>query len=280
MCGRYVSAGDLADLSVLLGANPFDVDHTKADRPDANRPSPDRPSPDQSGAIRVARADLLHSRRFGLAPTDPVPAVLPGPEPGSRQLDLLTWGLVPAWADPATAARRINARVETVLEKPSFRRAARARRALLPADGWYEWVRDPDGTRRPQLVRPADGGILAFAGLYERWYSPAGDASLSCAILTGPAPAPLAWLHERAPLVVPPELWSDWLDPGSDADGLLNALRTASPRLMVVQPVSAAINYVRNTGPALIEAAPTEAAAIEPAPVEPLPGAVEQLPLW
>src|ERR1700744_4864463 len=112
MCGRYVPAGALAALSVLLGANPFDCD--------------------------VEKSELHQQRRFGLAPTDPVPAVLPTDELGGRQLQLLTWGLVPPWGDPSTASRRINARIETVLEKPSFRRAVRSRRALLPADGWYE----------------------------------------------------------------------------------------------------------------------------------------------
>src|SRR3954470_1679374 len=96
VCGRYVSAGDLADLSVLLGANPFADDQAG--------------EPDEA----AERRKLHEQRRFGLAPTDPVPAVLPGPQPGTRQLDLLTWGLVPVWADPATGARRINARVETV----------------------------------------------------------------------------------------------------------------------------------------------------------------------
>lgn len=253
VCGRYVSAGDLADLAVLLGANPFAPEENAAEAP--------------AGTERRRRHG---ERRFGLAPTDPVPAVLPGTAPGSRQLDLLTWGLVPAWADPATGARRINARVETVLEKASFRRAVRARRALLPADGWYEWVRSDDGRRVPYLVRPADGGLLTFAGLYERWYPPAEGSSplLTCSILTGPAPGPLAWLHERAPLVVPVEWQADWLDPDGDAESLLEAVRRAEPRPMRVQRVSPAVNAVRNTGPRLVEPFAEEV------------GAVEQAALW
>jgi putative SOS response-associated peptidase YedK len=269
VCGRYVSAGDLADLAVLLGANPF---------------APDAPAGDAP-----LRRDRHEQRRFGLAPTDPVPAIVPGPEPGARQLDLLTWGLVPAWADPATGARRINARVETVLEKASFRRAARSRRALLPADGWYEWIRSPDGRRVPHLVRPADGGLLTFAGLYERWYPPAGaDAEplVTCTILTGPAPDPLTWLHERAPLVVPPELHEAWLDPdsaaGADAEALLAALRTAGDRPMLVSQVSPAVNHVRNTGAQLTE--PVEAdlpgVGTPSAQASPAKVAAEQAALW
>jgi putative SOS response-associated peptidase YedK len=260
VCGRYVSAGDLADLGVLLGVDPFATDLSATDQ-------------DQGEKRR--RHD---ERRFGLAPTDPVPAVVTGSAPGSRQLDLLTWGLVPSWADPATGARRINARVETVLEKASFRRAIRSRRALLPADGWYEWVRSADGRRVPHLVRSADGGLLTFAGLYERWYpepGPEGAAPaplVTCTILTGPAPDDLAWLHERAPLVVPVELQADWLDPDRDAESLLEALRSADPRPMRVQRVSSAVNAVRNTGPQLIEPAG------EPAGEE--AGAPQQAALW
>jgi putative SOS response-associated peptidase YedK len=272
VCGRYVSAGDLADLSVLMGANPFAAD---AD-----------PRPDAADREKTTR-----ERRFGLAPTDPVPAVLPGQEPGTRQLTLLSWGLVPPWADPSTGSRRINARVETVLEKASFRRAVRARRALLPADGWYEWVREADpqvprGIRRPHLVRPADGGLLAFAGLFERWHAPDGSVLQTGTILTGPAPAELAWLHERAPIAVPAELWGDWLDPESDVEALLDALAGTTPRPMVVVRVAPMVNNVRNTGPALVEATgapvvgpPTAPPSATPGPVEaPLP--LEQAALW
>jgi putative SOS response-associated peptidase YedK len=231
MCGRYVSTGSLADLSVLLGVNPFSADET-------------------GGALRPA---------FNVAPTDTVPAVLPADpgKPEERELALLTWGLVPPWSEPATGAQRINARAETVLEKPAFRRAIRSRRCLLPADGWYEWVREPAGKARrapaPYLIRPADGSLLTFAGLYERWHAPDGSTLLTSAILTGPAPGPLAWLHERAPILVPPELWSSWLDPTVPAEELLAAVRNAPPRRMTVHPVSSAVNSVRNTGPELIE---------------------------
>lgn len=229
---------------MLLGANPFADDRSE------------EPDEAAEGQRFHERRKFYEQRRYGLAPTDPVPAVLPGPQPDSRQLDLLTWGLVPAWADPSTGTRRINARAETVCEKASFRRAVRSRRALLPADGWYEWVRSADGARLPHLVQPEDGGLLAFAGLFERW-SPPGTATapplLTCAILTGPAPEALAWLHERAPLVVPSELWADWLDPNSDAEPLLEAVLAAQTRPMAVRRVSTAVNSVRNTGPALVE---------------------------
>ena len=252
MCGRYVSTGSLADLSVLLGVDPLAGDRT-------------------AGALQPG---------YNLAPTDPIPAVLPdepeGPEdppaPGGRQLRLLTWGLVPPWADPATAAQRINARVETVLDKPSFRRAVRRRRCLLPADGWYEWIRGADGRRQPYLIRPADGSLLTFAGLAERWHAPDGSTLHTGAILTGPAPQPLPWLHERAPLVVPPELRAAWLDPASDAATLLAAVRDAAAPPMTVHAVSPAVNDVRNRGPELIEPVPEPADLRAPAS--------EQAALW
>lgn len=241
VCGRYVSAGDLADLSVLLGANPF--------APDQQPGTPDEgAATEQDERLRRAR-----ERRHGLAPTDPVPAVLPGSEPGSRQLDLLTWGLVPPWADPRSGAQRINARVETVTEKPSFRRAVRTRRALLPADGWYEWRRGTDGTKQPHLVRPPDGALLVFAGIAERARDREGRSLRTCSILTGPAPEPLAWLHDRAPLLVPPALWTAWLDADADVDALLEAVRSTPPPPLVVHPVSRAVNATRNTGPQLTE---------------------------
>ncbi len=259
MCGRYVSAGDLADLGVLLGVNPFDRGDARIgdDLPDGQRA-------------------LARQRRFNLAPTDPVPAVLPGEAPDTRQLTLLTWGLVPPWADLRTGAQRINARVETVLDKPSFRRAVRERRCLLPADGWYEWVREPGAhggkkRSRPHYLRPADGQLLTFAGLYEHWHAPDGSRVRTSAILTGPAPDALTWLHERAPLVVPPELWADWLDTdtintNTDVEALLTAVQAAALPEMETPEVSPAVNAVRNSSPELIEpVAATPAAPVEQA---------------
>ncbi len=251
-----------------MGADPF------------ARDTDDQQSSDQA-------ASLERKRRFALAPTDPVPAIVPatpsaGSESGSdsgsagpgagRQLALLGWGLVPPWAPPSTAAQRINARVETVLDKPSFRRAIRRQRCLLPADGWYEWVRTPEG-RRPHLVRPADGGLLAFAGIFERARRPDGTPLRTCSVLTGPAPAAVAWLHERAPLLVPAARWDDWLDPDVDAETLLADLVDGPPRPLTVTEVSTAVNRVQNTGPELLEP------IAPPAPAE-LVAPVEQASLW
>jgi putative SOS response-associated peptidase YedK len=243
-----------------MGANPFDP--TAADEQ----------SPSEAESLE-------RKRRFALAPTDPVPAVLPATDAGAgaagRQLTLLGWGLVPPWAAPSTAAQRINARVETVLDKPSFRRAVRRQRCLLPADGWYEWVRTPEG-RRPHLVRPADGGLLAFAGIYERARRPDGSRLRTCSVLTGPAPVAVEWLHERAPLLVPVERWDDWLDPDVDVEALLTDLLDGPPRALDVTEVSTAVNSVRNTGPELLEpvasAEPVTSAESVPPP--------EQAALW
>jgi putative SOS response-associated peptidase YedK len=246
-----------------MGADPFD-------RTAADQQPPSDAVPDAEAVER--------KRRFALAPTDPVPAVLPATDPeggtvaGARQLALLGWGLVPPWAAPATAAQRINARVETVLDKPSFRRAVRRQRCLLPADGWYEWVRTPQG-RRPHLVRPADGELLAFAGIFERARRPDGSPLRTCSVLTGPAPAAVAWLHERAPLLVPRSRWDDWLDPGVDAEALLADLVDGPPRPLTVTEVSTAVNRVQNTGPELLEP------LAPPAPAE-LVAPAEQASLW
>lgn len=273
VCGRYVSAGDLADLAVLLGVNPFDgtKDVPETEAPEKN--AHDKNLPDEQ------RQALARQRRFNLAPTDPVPAVLPGEAPGSRQLTLVSWGLVPAWSDLRSSAQRINARVETVLDKPAFRRAVRSRRCLLPADGCYEWVREPGGRKRPHFVHPADGRLLTFAGLYEHWHAPDGSRVRTSSILTGPAPEPLAWLHERAPLVVPPELWADWLDPTADIDSLLEAVRSAPLPEMATPEVSTAVNAVLNSSPELIQPVePTADPAGGPA-AEPV-AAAEQVGLW
>src|SRR3954447_23306361 len=171
MCGRYAAACSVDDIASAFGIR-------EDDRGDPLEPD------------------------WNIAPTKVVPAVVA--REGRRVLVRLRWGLVPAWAkDPGDAARMINARLETAATKPAFRDALRSRRCLLPADGWYEWTAVPGGGRQPYFLAPPDGGLLAFAGLWEVWWDAEGRPLRSVAIVTGPAPEDLRTVHDRAPVVVP-----------------------------------------------------------------------------
>ncbi|WP_101524954.1 SOS response-associated peptidase [Nocardioides houyundeii] len=204
---------------------------------------------------------------YNVAPTKEVYAVLQRDE---RQLRTLTWGLVPSWAkDPSIGNRMINARVETVAEKPAFRKAFAARRCLLPADGYYEWyptsVLTPAGKPRKQpfFIRPRDHGILAMAGLYEIWRDPARAEDdperfrWTCTVLTTRAEDSLGHIHDRMPLMVSPEHRDLWLDRAvSGAEQLRRALAPAAPGLLEAYPVRPLVGNVRNNGPELLEPLP------------------------
>jgi putative SOS response-associated peptidase YedK len=226
MCGRYVAKRGLDDL-----AAEFEAEDAlgEALRPDYN-----------------------------IAPTDLVPVVVLRHRSGDRdgplvrQLRAAKWGLVPSWAqDTKRAAKLINARAETVTELPAFRSAVRRRRCLVPADGWYEWAPRPDGLgRQPTYLTPADGDVIAFAGLYEIW---GPDRLLTSSIVTTAALGQLTAVHHRMPLMLPRSSWAAWLDPGrEDAADLL----VPDPGLvegMELRPVGPAVGTVANDGPALIE---------------------------
>lgn len=209
-----------------------------------------------------------------IAPTKDVYAVLRAPartgtEP-VRRLGTLRWGLVPGWAaDPASAPAMINARVETVADKPAFRPAFAARRCVLPASGYYEWHGDRRTGRRPYFLRPAGGGLLAMAGIYELWRDasrPDGDPAAwlwSVAILTAQAEGTAARLHDRMPLAVSREGYGAWLDSATDPALVRGLLETPHARLEA-HPVSTAVNDVRSNGPALLHSTP-DAPAEQPA---------------
>ncbi len=207
-------------------------------------------------------ASALPAPSYNIAPTDPIAAVMERsrPEGTRRLLTEVRWGLVPSWAkDSHGAARLINARVETVAEKPSFRKAFRSRRCLVPADGYYEWYVQPStisakATKQPYFIRPLDGGRLAMAGLYEFWKAPDGSWLTTAVIITAAATDAVGRLHDRMPMVVDRANWDAWLDPGFGADpsGLLRA-----PALDVeFYPVSTAVNRVGNDGPELLRPLP------------------------
>jgi putative SOS response-associated peptidase YedK len=269
MCGRYAASRQAEELVTL-----FDVGR-----------EPERTLPPD----------------WNVAPTKEVYAVLDrplkeegaGPEP-VRQLRVLRWGLVPSWAkSPETAARMINARAETVHEKTAYRRPFATRRCLVPADGYYEWATAPEERReeekgkrkrprkQPYFVTPADGSVMAMAGLYEFWR----DRTLpddhpqawwaTCTVLTteaesAPLPAPagdggprsLADIHPRMPLTLPPERWDAWLDPSrTDPDELRALLAPPEPGGLRAYPVPSDVSNVRNNGPELVRELPAAESA-------------------
>ncbi|WP_306334969.1 SOS response-associated peptidase [Streptomyces sp. KL118A] len=260
MCGRYASSRGPEDLAGVFEIEKWDA---------AEALAPD----------------------FNVAPTKEVYAVLDRPLKDAedrspvRQLRTLKWGLVPSWAKtPEGGARMINARAETVHEKPAYRRAFTARRCVIPADGYYEWVTAPEERqlevegkkkrprKQPYFVTPADGSVFAMAGLYEFWR----DKTLpdehplawwvTCTVITTEAettplavapdegPGTLAEIHPRMPLMLTPDRWDAWLDPSrTDVEDLRGLLEPPPHGLMRAYPVSTAVSNVRNNGPELLK---------------------------
>ncbi|NBE98487.1 SOS response-associated peptidase [Nonomuraea sp. KC401] len=206
---------------------------------------------------------------YNVAPTKNVYAVLSRvPDQAQRavrQLRVLKWGLVPAWAkDPSIGSRLINARAETLAEKPSYRRAFAKRRCLLPADGYFEWMPvEGEKKKQPYFIHPADGGVLAMAGLYEFWKDPSrGDDDplkwlVSCTVITTDAEDDLGRIHDRMPMMIERDRWAEWLDPGlTDTGRASELLVPAKPGRLTAYAVSTDVNNVRNNGPHLIERLP------------------------
>lgn len=195
--------------------------------------------------------------RYNIAPTQDALVIRRHPETGQRSADMLRWGLLPGWAkDASGGARMINARAETVADKPSFRAAFAKRRCLVPADGFYEWQTLPRGARQPWLIARADGDLFSFAGLWEGWRAPDGTIVRSFTIITTEANAGLRPIHERMPVILPPEVYTAWLDPATPADDALAMLRPAPDDLLTAYRVSTRVNNVRNDDPEC--AAPVE----------------------
>lgn len=194
------------------------------------------------------------SPRYNIAPTQPVAAVRQSPGNGGRELVLLRWGLVPSWAkDPGIGARMINARSETVAQKPAFRAAFRRRRCLVLADGFYEWQRLERG-KQPFYVRLHDGRPFAFAGLWEHWEGPDETMLDSCTVLTTEPNDLLRPVHNRMPVILEPKYYDLWLDPGvQEAELLQPLLRLYPSEGMLAYPVSTWVNSPGNDGPQCIE---------------------------
>jgi putative SOS response-associated peptidase YedK len=236
MCGRFVAASDADDLARL-----FDVDDRQTD-------------------------ELAAS--YNVAPTMPVYAI--AEHATRRHLVSFRWGLIPNWSDdPKGAARMINARAETVADKPAYRTALQRRRCLIPADGFYEWRVDAGGRsaaggpasrtnpsrRTPFFIHRDNGTPLAFAGLWEAWRQPDGHWLRTCTIVTTKAAPRLQHLHERMPVVLPPGAWDRWLDRDERRPAAALAL-LAEPASddLVWHEVGPDVNNVRNDRPDLVGA--------------------------
>jgi putative SOS response-associated peptidase YedK len=190
--------------------------------------------------------------RYNIAPTQPVPTVLLRNE-SQRQLQLLHWGLIPSWAkDPSMGAKMINARAETIAEKPSFRSAFRRRRCLIVADGFYEWQRR-DKRKQPYYFRVGAGELFAFAGLWEHWQNAAGDEIESCTIVTTDPNDLMQSIHDRMPVILHPQDYDRWLDPATDSSRLLELLRPFEANEMQHYPVSLEVNNPRHDSPNCIQ---------------------------
>lgn len=192
--------------------------------------------------------------RYNIAPTQPVAAVRRVPGDGQRELVLLRWGLVPFWAkDPGIGARMINARSETVAERPAFRAAFRRRRCLVLADGFYEWRRLERG-KQPFYVRLRDERPFAFAGLWEHWEGPDEAAIDSCTLLTTEPNDLIRSVHSRMPVILAPKDYDLWLDPGLQKAELLRPLLRPYPSEgMLAYPISTWVNKPKNDSPRCIE---------------------------
>jgi putative SOS response-associated peptidase YedK len=191
--------------------------------------------------------------RYNISPTQPIAVA---PNDGKFQLDYYTWGLIPSWAkDPQIGSRLINARGESLAEKPSFRTAFRRRRCLVLADGFYEWRQDPDRrSKTPMYITLKTGRPFAFAGLWENWYSPDGSNILSCTIVTTEPNSLMANIHNRMPVILPEEAIPLWLEPGEpDLDRLQELLVPYPANLMSAYPVSTLVNSPANNNPRCIE---------------------------
>ena len=203
--------------------------------------------------------------RYNVAPTQPI-AIVRLVE-GKRQFALVRWGLLPSWVkDPKTFTLLINARGETAAEKPAFRAAMKRRRCLIPADGFYEWQAAGE-RKRPFYVHAKSGAPLAFAGLWETWTGPNGEELETAAIVTTRANRTLSPIHERMPVIVPPNAFDLWLD-GANVDATTAAalIQPAPDNLLEAYEISTAVNRTANDNPKLLEPVVPSQAALAPQP--------------
>ncbi len=192
--------------------------------------------------------------RYNIAPSQDVAVILLDGERAQRVLRSMRWGLVPHWAkDPAVGNRMINARAESAAEKPAYRMPFRKRRCLLPATGFFEWKRVGAG-KQPMLLRRRDGRPFAFAGLWDRWHPEDGEPVESCTILTTEPNDLVVEVHDRMPVILPPEAYEPWLDPAIQEPAELQSLLVPyEASEMIAHPVSRRVNAPANDDPDCIE---------------------------
>jgi putative SOS response-associated peptidase YedK len=278
MCGRYTVT---VDPETLYGefACVEDEDHT-----------------DLVGGRYGQYGGDIDRPRYNIAPTDQVPVVLERATDGDRnrpirRLEAMRWGLVPSWAkDLSVGNRMFNARVEGLTgdeAKPAFRTAVERRRCLLPASGYYEWRKLDPGSRggrdgrkhfrgkapakQAYYITPADGSMLAFAGLWEFWRSPEGEPVRSATVITVPAAGAMTQIHDRMPLVLPPAAWDAWLDLRAGAETVQQWLQPPADEVLdtlELRPVGDRVGNVRNDDPELVERV-EPAVALDDAPAAP-----------
>lgn len=201
--------------------------------------------------------------RYNIAPTQPVPIIRRSAN-GTREFVLVRWGLVPSWSKEMSQTPLFNARADTINDKPSFRGAFRHHRALMPADGFYEWRVMGAGAKQPHFIRRRDRGLFAMAAIWDNWMPANGSELESCAVVTTEANQTLTPIHHRMPVILAPEDFDLWLDPATPVKEL-EALMVAAPNdLMEAIPVSPDVNRVANDGPHLLD--PYLAPTTPPAP--------------
>ena len=187
------------------------------------------------------------SPRYNIAPTQPVPVIRQNPKELTRALSLMRWGLIPHWAkDPSIATSTINAKSETASTKPAFRDPLKLRRCLIPADGFYEWMRTTT-SKQPFCFEVKDGELFAFAGLWDGWKDASGNWIKTCTILTTTPNAVTATVHNRMPVILTPDSYGIWLDPAvTNVQVVCELLKPYDANSMRSYPVSARINHVGN----------------------------------
>jgi putative SOS response-associated peptidase YedK len=185
--------------------------------------------------------------RYNIAPTQPVPIIRQHPKESIRELSLARWGLIPSWSkDMSASAKMINARSETAATLPAFRDAMKSRRCLVPADGFYEWQKKGK-TKQPYCFEVNDGSLFAFAGIWDRWKNPSGQFIKSCSILTTTPNALTSTIHDRMPVILDPDCYDLWLDPGMNhANVISDLMKPYDATLMRCYPISPRINHVVN----------------------------------
>jgi len=223
MCGRVRLSSDVSEIKLVFSIPPH------------------RPTPNTAPSWNVA-------------PTDPMPVIRFDAKAGERSLDVLRWGLVPFWAkDLNVGFSNINAKAEGIEGKPAFREAFQRRRCLVPVDNFYEWKKTATG-KPPYAIALADRGLMALAGLWENWRSPAGEWVRSFAIITTTPNKLCAELHDRMPVVLGPQVWPEWLGEEPADPACLKALLAPYPaEEMTCWPVSLRVGNVKNNDPSLIE---------------------------